>query len=571
MSAWLGACVRNWEESEIEARVTGIASVHRSAGPAGSATLHGAISAPSAPQFANPVSVRSSSHAPASSMVASALDPASLGTVPTVSKDLFAAWPMQKSALIRVASESLSSGALAAFFNLPVSDQTALAFTIMVAAPENATLRAALIDAWLNRLATLRGSSPMPALSTTSASDSMKAACKVQFILAGLPTSMCAVVVASVQLILPKLHPKVTWDFCPVLFLTEEADDGVPVKETFAHVGLSLRDDITSLQKLAHHMSSLSKDWSADQVKFVIVSCLSHDAGLSGSNTLQPHHLHMKANRWLWGMVSASEALRNQVGDSSVADVLISPQISSADFVQEVTTLWGPAATGMERFDDDRLACSPRPAFFCTPGGLSIIPVCECETSPDQPIDDWTGPSMQSLSSVQKTFPGFLPSHLSTLATELLFREREFKHEETAILKTMRMRHSSGQDRLCSRQFWCRWYGYSHTPVQKVLMDHDACAGMIIPTTGTVAPAGLPASSTSACGKDRYCLACEKHLAILSKGFSTYVVTDLLLALLTKASQAWTGQDAGTTESWRRSQSVAREHVCADDCPYLRK
>ena len=332
-----------------------------------------------------------------------------------------------------------------------------------------------------------------------------------------------------------------------------------------------MREDITSLQKLVGQMSTLMKGWSADNVKFVLVSCLAHDAGLFGSNTLQPHHLHNRANRWLWGMVSASKALRTQVGDSSVADVLICPQNSSADLVQEVTSLWGPPATGMERFDDERMAGSPRPAFFCTPTGLSIVPVCECESNTSQPIDDWTGPSMQNLSAVQKTFPGFVPSHISKLATELLFREREFKQEENAILKSMRMRHASGEDRLCSRQFWCRWYGYNHTPVQKVLLDHDACAGMIIPTTGTAAPPGLPPSSASACGKDRYCLGCETHLAILSRSFQTYVVTDLLLALLTKASQAWTRQDAAPTECWSRWPSVAREHECGDNCPLLRR
>ena len=571
LSAWIGACIRNWEEQDLEARVTGIASVHRAAGPAGSTITQSAMPAPAAVQVVNPASVLSSSRAPVSSMDPSTVLNELGETVPTVSTNLFAAWPMQKSTLIRVASESLSGTALAVFFSLPVPDQTALAFTIMVAAPENPTLRAALIDAWLNRLATLRGSSPLPVLPTSSAADARAAACKVQFILAGLPICMCAVVVASVQLILPKLHPQVSWDFCPVLYLTDEAADSVPLKETFAQVGLPIRDDITSLQKLVGQMSSLLKDWSADKVKFVLVSCLTHDAGLCGSDTLKPHHLHNKANRWLWGMVSASEALRNQVGDSSVADVLISPKESSADFVQEVTTLWGPAATGMERFDDERLAGSPRPAFFCTPTGLSIIPVCECESNTSQPIDDWTGPSMQSLSAVQTTLPGFVPSHLSKLATELLFREREFKQEESAILKSMRMRHSSGDDRLCSRQFWCRWYGYNQTPVQKVLLDHDACAGIIIPTTGTVAPPGLPASSTSACGKDRYCLGCEKHLAILSRSFQTYVVTDLLLALLTKASQTWTGQDAATLECWGRSNSVSREHVCGNECPLLRR
>jgi len=178
---------------------------------------------------------------------------------------------------------------------------------------------------------------------------------------------------------------------------------------------------------------------------------------------------------------------------------------------------------------------------------------------------------MQVLQEVQQTLPGFVPAHLATLATTVLFRERDLTQPEASIFKSLRMRHAAGGDRLCSRQFWCRWYGYSHTPAQKVLLEHDACAGMIIPTTGTVAPPGLPASSTSPCGQDRYCLGCEKHLAILSKGFQTYGVTDLLLSLLTKASRTWTGQDSGSTELWARSPTGSREHMCGDDCPFIRR
>ena len=64
---------------------------------------------------------------------------------------------------------------------------------------------------------------------------------------------------------------------------------------------------------------------------------------------------------------------------------------------------------------------------------------------------------------------------------------------------------------------------------------------------------------------------CEKHLAVLSKGFQTYTVTDLLLSLLTKASRTWTGQEAGNGEGWTRSSACSREHMCGDDCPFLRQ
>ena len=570
MDKWLGACARNWADQDLEARVTGIASVHRSSAPT---TGHlGPYSGASAGVPSAPPPVGLSGRQPSSSTFSTApVAHEAHGAIPNLSSELFSQWPHDKSALIRVASQCLTGGSLAAFLTLPVHDQIALAFTIMVAGPDNPAARSALVDSWFQRLEALRGSSPSPTLPTYPPSDVKKSTIKAQFILAGFPTALGAVVVASVQLILPRFHPQVKWEFCPVVYLHEEAPDGVPVMETFADVGLSLRPEVTSLQKLVGQMNDLWTEWSSGGVKFVLVSCLSHDAGLGGSNPLQAHHLHSKANRWLWGMVSMSQALRSRSGDSHVADVLVCPSKTSDDFAQEVSSLWGPKATGMERFKDDALAGSPRPAFFCTPQGLSIVPVCDSEATKSQPIDNWSGPSVQVLNEVQASLPGFLPSHLAKLATTSLFRERDLTQPETSIFKSLRMRHTSGDERLCSRQFWCRWYGYSQTPVQKVLLEHDACAGMIIPTTGTVAPPGLPASSTSACGQDRYCLGCEKHLLLLSKGYQTYVVTDLLLSLLGKAAKTWTGQDSGHSACWGRSSTVSREHMCGDDCVFLRR
>ena len=570
LDAWLGACSRNWIDQDLEARVTGISNAHSPSAALSNNVVSGSSSLEGVSGSRRAVSL-SPRHAPTPVLptVPDAIELSS--AIPKLSTDLFEAWPKNKSALIRMASESLSSGALAAFLTLPVQDQTAMAFTLMVAAPENSATRAALMDSWLQRLANLRGSGPASTVPPSLLPDPPASSCKVQFILAGLPTCMCAVVVASVQLILPKLHSQVRWDFCPVVHLNEEVVDGVPVGETFSQVGLSVREDISSLHKLVGQIGNLWEGWSSCNVKFVLVSCLSHDAGVCGSNHLQSHHLHTKANRWLWGMVSASAALRNRAGDINVADVLICPQTSSVEFAQEVTSLWGTPATGMERFGNDHLAGSPRPTFYCTPGGIGIVPVCEYESKSSQPIDNWTGPSLQVLTELHTNLPGFLPAHLSKLATEVLFSERELTQQETSVLKSMRVRHSSGGERLCSRPFWCRWYGYNQTPVQKVLLDHDACVGMVIPTTGTEAPPGLPSASTSPCGQDRYCLGCERHLAMLSKGFQTYVVTDLLLALLTKASRTWTGQDAGMRDSWSRSSAVSREHMCGDDCPLLRR
>ena len=186
--------------------------------------------------------------------------------------------------------------------------------------------------------------------------------------------------------------------------------------------------------------------------------------------------------------------------------------------------MWGSPISDLQHLAEGSLAGTPCPAVFSTPGGFKLVPVCDQDAMNTSLIDDWTGPVPDSLGALLKSAGHFVPAQLSQLATVKLFQERELTPTETKLLTAFRMRHTSGEQRLFNRYFWCCWYGYSNTPAHVVLAEHHACAGRIIPTTGLYPPAGVPMSATNPCGRDRYCLGCERHLAIMSRGYQTDVV-----------------------------------------------
>lgn len=573
IEAWLTACIRNNADQELEARLTGMASVHR-VSPYTNRPVQQIPNAVSAPARAPPVG--DGRGGPTASLLEQSGTPSMDNRVndrlPKLSSDLFASWPHDKSAMLRGLMSNLASHNLAGLLALSPVDQAGVAFAIMVAVPNDPALIDPYVDQWLRRLAMLRGSSPSVVPSGAWGKSAAATSWKVQFIIAGMPTCMSAVTVASVQRILPKLHPTVSWDFCPVLYMQKESDDGMVVQDVYQRVGLNVRTDVTSLLELAAKMDDSWPSWKEENVKFVLISSIGSDLAQSVPDRVLHHgHLHHPRTRWLWGMVSASEALRAKVGDNGVADVLFVPTNIDGPFQEAVTHLWGPPVAGLDQVESTRWAGTARMSVFSTPGSFNLVPVCQNESSSKDAIDDWTGPSDQVLKQLHAAHPTFIPSDLGKLATARLFRERLMTAEESQLLESMQMRHASGEQRLCSRQFWSRWYGFHHTPAQTLLAENLPCAGMIIPTTGMQAPTNLPAEAASPCGRERYCLGCENNLAIMSSGYQTYMVTDILLALMTKCLGTWNAQASGDAVSWTRSNAVARAHVCGDDCPHALK
>ena len=381
---------------------------------------------------------------------------------------------------------------------------------------------------------------------------------------------MAAVIVRGVQDVVHRLHHEVRWDFRPVICLSDEAPDSLTVADVFDAMRVSLRPDVSSFRALVNEMGNLWRDWAAGETNFVLVSSLSPGDQDGSFPPLELHRLHQTPRRWLWGMVNLSAALRRKVGDDRVADLMLSPPSGAAEYVNSVSALFGHPMLGAERSDLEKLAGTIRPDVFCTPSGARYVPCCDARIENWAAVDGWTSPSTESLAQVQGLIPRFVPSTLVHLTTDNMFNQRDLSENERAVLVTFRMQHSSGQDRFCHRPLWLRWMGFQGTPAQRILQRHLPCLGRIIPTTGTVADEGLPLTSTSACGQQRFCNHCEDILSILSCGYQTWFVTDVLVALLTKAVPTWTHASSAASETWGR-HAAARDHICGDACPHVRQ
>ena len=107
----------------------------------------------------------------------------------------------------------LQGGLLASFVALASEDQAAMAFAFMVALPQDAEIRNQMLNGWMERLDLLRGGSPQQSMPMVVPSTPGRKICKVQCIVAGMPTCMAAVTVCAVQKVVDRLHREVRWDF----------------------------------------------------------------------------------------------------------------------------------------------------------------------------------------------------------------------------------------------------------------------------------------------------------------------------------------------------------------------
>ena len=572
IDAWLSACVRNYEDKQLELRTIGSparraipyprsaqgSDLSPAASSSGRSSQESRVCLPAPPPVSTP------------GRDLAAVTTALNVDIPQISRDLFACWPNNKSRCIAIVLGMLQGGVLAAFVSLTSQDQAAMAFALMVALPQDAEIRNQMLNAWMERLDLLRGGNSQQSMPMTVSNTPGRKICKVQCIVAGMPTCMAAVTISAVQKVVDQLHREVRWDFCPVIYLSEEFPDKLSVVEVFEAMRVSVRAEVSSLSLLVNELRNLWTEWAVGETNFVLVSCLSPGDRDGSFPPLEPHLLHEKPRRWMWGMVNLAKALRGKVGDERVAELMISPPGGAADYVNQVSTLYGQAIMGTEQTDVEKFACTLRPDVFCTPSGVRYVPCCEYSIETSSPIDGWTSPPTQSLTQVQQLIPRFVPSTLIQLTTDEMFNQRVLSADEQTVLATLRMRHSSGEDRLCHRPLWLRWMGFHDTPAQRLLTNHLPCLGRIIPSTGTLADEGLPPTSTSSCGQKRFCNHCEEVLTILSCGYQTWFVADVLVALFTKALPTWTHQPGAAADMWGR-YAVARDHVCGEGCPHIRQ
>ena len=570
LQAWLCACARNHQDQDLERRLSAGASVQRpTSGSFGAASALG-LSPACHPPTGDPATLLTTGgtdsvprgHTQAILPLESETSP------PDFSQSLFKGWPRDKSSMLAELSSALQPETFGQVCSLPPTDQSALAFAVMVAAPADATSREPVVRQWLQRLTALRDKSPIAPSITSSAPRPASHKLQVQMVMAGFSVCDAAIIVGALQKVLPKFHTAVTIEFVPIVFIPNAEPADLTPDETFRRFGVGVREGITSFTHFSEQLGTLWQQWERDQVKIVLLTSVGpHTLAARLNRPLIIADLHAPDLRWVWMMIQASHAIRSRLGDHAVADLLLGPGFVDAPLQQHLQALWGQEHVAPAEPPGGHVALAARPRVWTTPGNFNVVPVLEQPRDLGSPIEGWTGPGVDQVAAAVREPPA-LPSTVAQLAVTRLFQERDLSAREQQILQTYTTVHSSGEKRLPSRAWWLRTHGMRGTPAETILMQtFRPCAQVIISTTGDRAPAGLEATVGSPCGAERYCRSCEAFLNLLSTCYDTVWTTDMLLAFIGKCVTLWTSEKPTSTTVWERSTQCDRGHDCKHGCP----
>lgn len=204
------------------------------------------------------------------------------------------------------------------------------------------------------------------------------------------------------------------------------------------------------------------------------------------------------------------------------------------------------------------LFTSFRPQVFSTPAGFTVLSVIENESLKADPIDTWGVPNFVAWTD---KYPGgtIAPSMVAKLLVMKLFKERPLRKEEEDMLRAVSVNGAGGTTSSIGRSRFLSLYGYLGTPAEGLLDSMWPCAENVYPTTGAAATG--KSKVTSPCGQKRFCKPCEKLFAAIDQSYPTYVVSDVLLALFTKAAPTWKGQIPVEPAMWARKDDLSRSHT----------
>jgi hypothetical protein len=159
------------------------------------------------------------------------------------------------------------------------------------------------------------------------------------------------------------------------------------------------------------------------------------------------------------------------------------------------------------------------------------------------PIDGWRlcGGQIESDSKA----PLYIWRTLPELLCIRMFNERALTSSEQETLRIATIEHETTKElRFASRAFMERWQGIEGTPYAAALQTTCPCASLILPATGERAD---PLSHGEVCGKTRYCLGCERLVAMMSALPSMHVLCPLVASVLGVGMRDWR---SGSVEAW---------------------
>ena len=541
--AWISGCLRN-HENEKKARVR-----------VQSADVHPRDRCSPAAQEMSPI--RSAVHATVGMVgnTARGSEPADEAV------SMKEHWPRQKSHMINSILGVMEKEVLDKFLALDPEEQTEISFSFMVTAAKDnrAATRSVMLESWIDgEFVAYKILRQMPAhLSQPTSSDKIN----VQLVLAGMPAIMAGTIVAMCQHAIPRLHQVATEEIniLPTIFVqvaTEEIDIEA-VGEAYRH---TFRKNVQTMQDLWSELSQLLEEWKRIKTKFIFVT----NVGLpstpeEASHEFELSRLHRTDTEWIWPFHQVAHIVRQHTKDSDVAEIFFGPPAPA--FIGQLSSLWGDLT-------NPSAAKHPRipvvlPHVFSTPSGLNVLSVVDNEAYNEDPIEKWDAPEFAAWMEKYEDVP-IPPSMACKLLVIKQFRERALKTLEEDMLKAITMKGDNGSRTGLSRARFMSLYGYLATPAEQLLDAALPCSGNVSATTGDPAPRA--SRYTAKCGHPRYCRKCEKLFSMLDRSYPTFVVGDVLLALITKVAPSWSGKSPVEYSMWERNSDVGRDDSCGPEC-----
>jgi hypothetical protein len=564
LESWLVACHRNWVSQELEKRVAGGASVHGRGNYQQHVPPHGAMRSAQSDGLHQPAH---GSIAPSPGAGMSEHDPIgqysmapSSGTVPTWAPEMHACWPSQKSRLMGRFLSLLHGDVQARVCLLPPPTQASLAFALMVAGSSDSPSPDVLVKQWLLRLDSLNHIAPTASeVSLPSQDPSQKI--QLQIIMTGESAPLSVMTTKAFQGVMSRLRGEIQWDLLPTVCIADGDAAGASARDAGRRLRVNLNDTVHDFNTLNQYLTSNIEEFKGHHTKFFFVNVLSTRAFENASSEMASESdLHCKSTRWVWNVVRLSHDLRLTVGDSNVMELTLAPPHASPKVVARLESLFGPLVI------ESKMGCeynqvAPVPCVFGVPSDFVVTKCHDDQDTAGSVLDGWA--MLAEPARREKTFGPGLLSMICKAAESKLFEERPLTPAESSALATYRVKHNTtGEERLCSRDWWMRWWGFHQTPHQTFLDTEKPCSRTIISVTGLRAEES--SSCAKACGRDRYCKACEEVFQSLENTFSFPAVIDCMVAIMNKALKTW--KDGRTSDEWVRASVPDRLHACGADC-----
>jgi hypothetical protein len=566
LESWLVACHRNWGIQELEKRVTGGASVYGRGnyqqhappqGPMRSALRDGLHSPAHGSTVPSP-GTGMSDHDPNGqcSMVPSS------SMVPPWAPDMHACWPSQKSRLMGKFLSLLHCDVQSRVCALPPPTQASLAFALMVAGSTECPSPDVLVKQWLLRLESLNQIVPTASGSVPASQDRSRKI-QLQIIMTGESAPLSVMTTKAFQGVMSRLRDEIQLDLLPTVCIADGNAEGASARDAGRRLRVNLNDTVHDFNTLSQYLNANIDDFKRQQTKFFFVNVFSTRAFEDESSEMAAESaLHSKSTRWIWSVVRLSHELRLSVGDCNVAELTLAPPHASSTVVARLESLFGPLVREAN-MGGAYNQVAPIPCIFGVPSDFVVTKCHDEQDTSGTVLDGWTMHAEPK--QREKTFGPGLLSVICTAAECKLFEERQLTPAETSALATYKVKHNTtGEERLCSRDWWMRWWGFHQTPHQTFLDTDKPCSRTIISVTGLRAEE----SSTCAkpCGRDRYCKACEDVFQLLENTFSFPAVIDCMVAIMNKALKTW--KDGSRSDDWGRALVPDRVHACGADCSF---